>query len=117
MLFPSHLPLFDHSNCIWRRAQVTKLLIMQFLQRPAISSLLGPYCQIVTTSKDHALTVVHIHTRSSRSVTVITSRCLAAAFKGGRSPCCGFHNYPRPQLLTSHTNSSKQLNPSGYLTH
>jgi hypothetical protein len=27
---PSHPPWFDHSNFTWRRAQVMKLLIMQF---------------------------------------------------------------------------------------
>jgi hypothetical protein len=55
--------------------------------------------QLVTTSKDYALTVLHIsqipigHTRSSQSVTVFTSRCLVETSKGGRSPYSGFPNY------------------------
>jgi hypothetical protein len=57
--------------------------------------------QLVTTSKDYALTVLHQtqitirHTRSSRSVTVFTNRCLVTAFNGGRSPSSGFPNCPR----------------------
>jgi hypothetical protein len=78
--------------------------------------------QLVTTSKDYALTVLHTsqistgHTRSSQSVRVFTSRCLLVAFKGERSLSSGFPNCPRPQLPASHSNSS-QLNPIGYLTH
>jgi hypothetical protein len=33
---------FNHSNYIWRRVQVTKLLIMQFSPTPVTSSLFGP---------------------------------------------------------------------------
>jgi hypothetical protein len=34
MSCPSHPPWLDHSNYTWRRVQVMKLLIMQFLQPP-----------------------------------------------------------------------------------
>jgi hypothetical protein len=37
-----HPPWVDYSNCIWRRVQVTKLLIEHFLQPPVTSSLFGP---------------------------------------------------------------------------
>jgi hypothetical protein len=30
MAYPSHHPSFHHSNCIWRRVQVMRLLIVQF---------------------------------------------------------------------------------------
>jgi hypothetical protein len=56
------------------------------------------------------------HTRSSQSARVFTNRYYVAATNGGRSPCSGFPNCPRPQLPASHSNSSQQLNPSGYLT-
>jgi hypothetical protein len=51
-----------------------------------------------------------------QSVTV-TSRCLVVASNGGHSPCSGFMNCPQPQLPTSHSNSSQQLNLSGYLNY
>jgi hypothetical protein len=60
--------------------------------------------QLMTTSKDHAVTVLHIsqttigHTRSSQSGTVFTSHCLVASSSGGRSSSPGFPNYFRPQL-------------------
>jgi hypothetical protein len=79
--------------------------------------------KVVTTRKDYALTVIHTsqitigHTRSSQSVTVFTSHCLVASSNGGHSPSSGFLNCPQPQLPTSHSNSSQQLNPSGYLTN
>jgi hypothetical protein len=38
---PSHPPWPDHSNYIWWRVQVMKLLIMEFLQTLIISSLFG----------------------------------------------------------------------------
>jgi hypothetical protein len=53
--------------------------------------------QLVTTSKDYVLTVLHIsqitiaHTKS-QSVTVFTSRCLVAAFNSGRSTSAGSPN-------------------------
>jgi hypothetical protein len=82
------------------------------------------HLQLVTTSKYYALTVLHTsqisigHTRSSQSVTVFTSRCLAAAFDGGRSPSSGFPNCPRPQLPTPLGNSSQQPQQlSNSLTH
>jgi hypothetical protein len=43
MPYPSHPPWFDHSNYTWRRVQVMKLLIMQLLQPPVISSLFGDF--------------------------------------------------------------------------
>jgi hypothetical protein len=39
---PSHPPWLDHSNYIWRRVQVTELLILSFLQHPTTLSLFGP---------------------------------------------------------------------------
>jgi hypothetical protein len=39
---PSHPPWLDHSNYTWRRGQIMKLLIKQFLQPPVTSFLLGP---------------------------------------------------------------------------
>jgi hypothetical protein len=77
--------------------------------------------QLVTTSKDYAFTVLHSsqiakgHTSSSQPDTIFTSRCLVAAANGGRSPSCGFANCPRPQLPTSKSNNSQQLNPSSNL--
>jgi hypothetical protein len=32
---PSHPPRLDHSNYTWRRVQITKLLVMRFLNPPA----------------------------------------------------------------------------------
>jgi hypothetical protein len=58
-----------------------------------------------------------IHRLMSQFVTVSISRCFAAASKGGRSAFSGFPNCPQPQLPASNSNSSQQLNPSGYLTH
>jgi hypothetical protein len=56
----------------------------------------------------HKHTSVHIH--------IFTSCCSVAVSNGGRSPSSRFLNYPRPQLPTSLSNSSQQLNPSVYLT-
>jgi hypothetical protein len=39
---PSHPPWLDHSNYIWRRVQVMKLLIMQFSPTSCHLSLFGP---------------------------------------------------------------------------
>jgi hypothetical protein len=78
--------------------------------------------QLITTSKDYAVTVLHLsqitigHTRSSQSVAVFTSCCLVAASNDGRSPSFGFPDCPWPQLPASHSNSSQKLNPSDYLT-
>jgi hypothetical protein len=78
--------------------------------------------QLVTTSKDYALTILHTsqitigHTRSSQSVTVFTSHCLVIASNSGCFPSSGFPNCPQPQLPASHSNNSQQLNPSGHLT-
>jgi hypothetical protein len=71
--------------------------------------------------KDYAATVLHTsqitigHTRSFKFVTVFISRCLAAAPNGERSLSSGFPNCPRPRLPAAHSNSSQELNPSGYL--
>jgi hypothetical protein len=76
--------------------------------------------QLVTTSKDYSVTVLHTsqinvrHARFSQSVTIFTSRCSVAASNGGRSPSSGFSNCPRK---ASHSNSSQQLKPNGYLTN
>jgi hypothetical protein len=51
----------------------------------------------------------------SQFVTVSTSRCFVAASNGGRSPSSGCPNCPRLQLPASHSNSSQQQSPSGYL--
>jgi hypothetical protein len=67
--------------------------------------------QLVTTSKDYAVTTAHTsqviikHPRSSPSITLFPSRCLVAAFNGGRSPSSGFSNCPSPQLSAPHTKS------------
>jgi hypothetical protein len=77
--------------------------------------------QYATTGKDYVLTVIHTSqitigpTSSSQSVTVFTSRCSVVASNGGLSASSGFPNCPRPQLPASHSNSSEQLNSSGYL--
>jgi hypothetical protein len=55
------------------------------------------------------------HTKTFQS-DVFTSRCLVAASNGGRSPYSGFPNYPRPQLPSSHSNSSQRPNCSSPLT-
>jgi hypothetical protein len=47
----------------------------------------------------------------------LNSRCLVAASNGGPSFFSGFPNCPRPHIPASHSNSSQQLNPSGYLPH
>jgi hypothetical protein len=60
---------------------------------------------------------VHCYTHTSVHIYVFTSRCLTAASNGGRSPSSVFPSCPRPQLPASYSNSSEQLNPSGYLTH
>jgi hypothetical protein len=76
----------------------------------------------VTTSKDYALTVLHIsqitmgHARSSQSLTVFTSRCSITASNSRFSPFPGFQNCPRPQLPAYNSNSSQPLNPSCLLT-
>jgi hypothetical protein len=43
--FSAHLtpPWLDHSNYVWRRVQVMKLLNVQFFQPPITSLLFGPY--------------------------------------------------------------------------
>jgi hypothetical protein len=113
------------------------------LERP---SLLGPLCNIVLCPSSpwvpvsHGRSLVHrsvhlcsdrllsawhftvhyykhTHTHTLVSSHVFTSPCLVEASTGGRSFSSGFPNCPRPQLLDFNSNSSEQLNPSGYLTH
>jgi hypothetical protein len=79
--------------------------------------------QLVTTSKDYAVIVLHTsqisigHTRSSEWVTVLTSCCLVAVSSGGHYPSSGFPNCFRPLLPASHSNCKQQLKPSGCLTN
>jgi hypothetical protein len=60
--------------------------------------------QLATTSKDYALTVVHISqitmglTKSSQSVPVVTGWWLVVASNGGSSRSSGSLNCPPPQL-------------------
>jgi hypothetical protein len=81
------------------------------------------FWQLVTTSKDYVLTVIHTsqitkgHTRSSQSVAVFTSRCLVGVSKGGSSPSLGFPNSPRPLLLASHSSRSQHMNRSSSITN
>jgi hypothetical protein len=76
--------------------------------------------QLVTTSKDYALTVLRTSQttigQTKTSVTAFTSRCVVTASNGGRFLSSGFPNCPRPQLPASRRNIS-ELNPSGYLTN
>jgi hypothetical protein len=39
---PSSPPWFDHPNNIWRRAQIMKLSLCNFLKHPVISSIFCP---------------------------------------------------------------------------
>jgi hypothetical protein len=66
--------------------------------------------QCVTTPHDsllHTCTSVHSH--------VFISRCLVAAFNGGRFLSADFPNYFRPQL-PSHSNSSQRLTLSSSMS-
>jgi hypothetical protein len=71
---------------------------MEFKSVIRITELL----QLVITSKDYALTVLHTsqvsikHIRSSPPVTLFISRCFVTAFNGGPSLSSGFSNCPRP---------------------
>jgi hypothetical protein len=49
---------------------------------------------------------VHYYTDTNVHSFVFTSRCLVAAFNGGRSLSSGFQNCPRPQLPHSNNNNS-----------
>jgi hypothetical protein len=79
--------------------------------------------ELGTRSKHYAVILLHYsqvtigHTMSSQSVTVFSSRCLVAASNGGHPPSSGFPNCPRPQLASSHSNSSQQLNRSSSLNN
>jgi hypothetical protein len=59
----------------------------------------------------------YTHTHSCVHSHVFTSRCSVAAFNNGRSHFSMFPDYPRPQLLASHSNSSQRLNLSISLTN
>jgi hypothetical protein len=65
----------------------------------------------------HLLQFIRAHAYIFLTSCVFTNRCLVAASNGGRSPSSGFPNFPGPQLPASNSNSSRQLNPSGYLTN
>jgi hypothetical protein len=47
MLCPSHPPWLDHSDYTWRRAQVMKLLIMQFSPTVAVRIWVNSYVNIL----------------------------------------------------------------------
>jgi hypothetical protein len=57
---------------------------------------------LVTTNNYDSLTELHTEyitvTTAHRVFSVFTSRCLVAAFNGGRFPSSGFPHSPRPQL-------------------
>jgi hypothetical protein len=59
----------------------------------------------------------HCYTHTSIHNYVCTSRYSVAASNSWRSPSSGFPNYPRPQLLASHSNSSQRLTLSSSLSH
>jgi hypothetical protein len=60
---------------------------------------------------------IHYHTHTSVHSRVFTNPCLVVeASNGRRSPSSEFPNYPWPQLLASHSNSSQWLNLSSSLT-
>jgi hypothetical protein len=69
-----------------------------------------------------ALSLIHTlysslqHIMKSSQSAVFTSRCLAAASKGGRSPTMGYQTISVPQLPTSNSNSSQRPNCSSFLT-
>jgi hypothetical protein len=52
-------------------------------------------------------------------VSTVTSSLplLGSGFQRRKSTSCEFPNYPRPQLLVSHSNSSQQRSPRSYLTN
>jgi hypothetical protein len=59
----------------------------------------------------------YTHTRTTVHSHVFASRCLVAAFNGGRFPTSGLPNCPRPQIPACHNNSLQWLNRSSHLTH
>jgi hypothetical protein len=67
------------------------------------------------TEGDYTLQFTITHTL----VSTVTSSLplLGSGFKRRTFPSSVFPNCPRPQLPASKSNSSQQLNPSGYLTH
>jgi hypothetical protein len=105
---PNHFLPSTHDTC----RIIFKLVYKYYIVTMAFGLVTGfiELLQLVTTSKDYALTVLHTsqitigHTRSSQSVRVFTIRCLLAASKGGRSLYSGFPNCSRPQLPASHSN-------------
>jgi hypothetical protein len=77
--------------------------------------------QIVTISNRTAISnsqsAIHYSTKLNLLSLLWLHHFLVTASKGGRSSSSGFPNSPRPQLPASNSNSSQQLNPSGYLTN
>jgi hypothetical protein len=77
------------------------------------------HLQIITTNNYDSLIELHTpkinhgNCSTHKVLSVFTSRCLLAAFNGGRSPFSGFQNCPRPQLPASHFS---QLQLSAYST-
>jgi hypothetical protein len=61
MRFTYHLPRLDYSNYTWRRVQITKLLVIQFLQPPVTSSLLSPN-NLLSTLLSNNFSVVRMWT-------------------------------------------------------
>jgi hypothetical protein len=59
----------------------------------------------------------HARTHTTVHSIVFTSHRSVVASNGGRSPSSAFPNYPWPQLLASHSNSSQRLNFSSSLTN
>jgi hypothetical protein len=82
------------------------------------------YWALQHTSRDYTLqtTVLHTsqltigHARSFQFLIVFIRRCLVPASNGWHYPSSGFTNGPWSQLPASHSYSSRQLNPVGYLT-
>jgi hypothetical protein len=79
--------------------------------------------QLVSTSKDYALTVLHTsqitagHSKPSQSATVFTNRCLIAVSNAGRSPTCGFPKCSRPQLPANNSPLTHSLTHPITISH
>jgi hypothetical protein len=82
-------------------------------------TLTDPWLQvIITNSLINTLysSLEHTHKASQPACCVSTS-LLVMASNGRRSSSSRFLNCPQHQLPASHSNSSQQLNHTGYLTH
>jgi hypothetical protein len=77
--------------------------------------LMTGFIGLLDTPGDYTLQYIVTHTRAVSIVHI--SRCLVAAFNGGRFSSSGFPNCPQPQLPASNRNSSQQLNPRILLTN